>query len=71
MLTTVMTVVAALAETEPVLPVHSPTYPEPAFPLNWILRRSFMDAARRPADPMLVRAEEGDSVPIAYFTVKK
>jgi len=71
MFTTVMTVVAALAETEPVLPVHSPTYPEPAFPLNWILRRSFMDAARRPADPMLVRAEEGDSVPIAYFTVKK
>jgi hypothetical protein len=60
-----------LSEMEPVLPLHSPTKPEPAFNLNWILRRSCMDAARIPADPLLIRAEEGDSDPITYLVVKK
>ena len=65
------TLIATLTEIEPVLPVHSPTTQEPGFNLNWILRRSFMDAARQPADPMLARAEEGESVPITYIAVKR
>jgi hypothetical protein len=30
-----------------------------------------MDAARQPADPMLARAEEGESIPITYIAVKR